>query len=143
MEIISKACDQKIFKKVALAVFKEKKLLQVRTKKQNHVFFTLGGKLEKGEEEIECLKREVLEEIGCKIDGASLKFLHEFEDVAHGKGGDLVKIRMYKGKLIGVPKPSSEIVEIGYFDTKSNKKHLSVIAQRTIFPWLKEHGYIN
>ncbi len=127
--------------KVALAVFKEKKILQVRTEKQNHVFFTLGGKLEKGETEIDCLKREVKEEVGCEV--SNLKFLHEFEDVAHGKNKALLNIRMYKGKLVGEPKPSSEIAEIGYFDSNSDKKHLSVIAQRTIFPWLKEHGYIN
>lgn len=129
--------------KVALAVFKDKKILQVRTSKQNQIFFTLGGKLEENESEIECLKREVKEETGCDLDESSLKFLITFQDVAHGKGGALVNIRVYEGKLIGSPKPSSEVVEIGYFDTHSDKKNLSTIAQRTIFPWLKDHGYIN
>ncbi len=131
-----------IIRKVALAVFKNEQLLQVRTGKHK-VFFTLGGKFEVGESDMDCLKREVLEEVGCKVDEASIKFLAEFEDVAHGKDEMLVNIRMYEGKLIGDPKPGREIVEIGYFDTKSNKKYLSVIAQRTIFPWLKIHGYIN
>ena len=133
----------KTIQKIALAVFKDKKMLLVRSAKQKEVFYTLGGKLEEGETEIECLKREVKEEIGCEVDKKSFKFLKEFEDVAHGKGGALVHIKMYEGKLIGSPKPSSEIVEIGYFDTNSDKKHLSEIAQRTIFPWLKKHGYIN
>jgi len=133
----------KTIQKIALAVFKDKKMLLVRSAKQKEVFYTLGGKLEEGETEIECLKREVKEEIGCEVDKKSFKFLKEFEDVAHGKGGALVHIKMYEGKLIGTPKPSSEIVEIGYFDTNSDKKHLSEIAQRTIFPWLKKHGYIN
>lgn len=132
----------KVIQKVALAVFKNKKLLQVRTHKQNHIFFTLGGKIKQGESEVECLKREVWEEVGCGLDELTIKFLHEFEDVAHGKGA-LVNIRMYEGELIGSPKPSSEVVEIGWFDTKSDKKYLSTIAQRTIFPWLKQHGYIS
>lgn len=132
----------KIIRKVALAVFKDKKILQVRTHKQNQIFFTLGGKIEEGESEIDCLRREVKEEVGCDLDESSLRFLTEFEDVAHGKDA-LVNIKMYEGKLIGEPKPASEIVEIGWFDTKSDKKHLSTIAQRTIFPWLKRHGYIN
>ena len=141
-----------IIRKVALAVFKNeinsrgertKKLLQVRTGKQKNVFYTLGGKIEEGESDIDCLKREVKEEIGCSLSESSIKFLAEFEDVAHGKGGDLVNIRMYEGRLIGSPKSSSEVVEIGYFDTTSDKKHLSLIAQRTIFPWLKEHGHID
>lgn len=128
---------------MALAVFKDKKLLQVRTHKQEHVFFTLGGKIEENESDAYCLKREVKEEVDCNIDESSLKFLTEFEDVAHGKDGDLVNIKMYEGKLIGNPKPSSEIVELGWFDSDSPKENLSVIAQRTIFPWLKKHGYIN
>lgn len=132
-----------IIRKVALAVFKNKKLLQVRTGKQKNVFYTLGGKIEEGESDIDCLKREVKEEIDCSLNESSIKFLATFQNVAHGKGGDLVNIRMYEGKLIGSPKPSSEIVEIGWFDSQSDKKHLSVIAQRTIFPWLKENGYIN
>lgn len=133
----------KIIKKVALAVFKDKKLLQVRTSKQEVVFYTLGGKVKEGESDLQCLKREVWEEVGCSLDEATLKFLHEFEDVAHGKDNTLVNIRLYEGKLVGKPKPQSEVVEIGWFDTKSDKEHLSEIAQRKIFPWLKEHGYIN
>lgn len=131
----------KTIKKVALAIFKDKKMLQVRSKNQKEVFFTLGGKPEAGESEIEALKREVMEEIGCEIDETTIKFLTEFEDVAHG--GGMVAIKVFAGKLIGEPKPSSEIAEIGWFDTNSDKKHITTIAARTIFPWLKRHGYIN
>lgn len=133
--------SMRVIFKVALAVFKDKKILQVRTKKQPEVFYTLGGKIEKGESDIDCIKREVKEELGCQVDETSLRFLKEFEDVAHD--GGILNVRLYEGKLIGKPKPSSEVVEIGYFDTSSDPKNLSVIAKRTIFPWLKEHGYIN
>lgn len=132
-----------MIQKIALAVFKDKKLLQVRSFKQKEVFFTLGGKLEEGESEMECLIREVKEEVGCEVDQSSLQYLTTFQDIAHDKVGEMVNIKVYTGKLIGTPKPASEIAEIGYFDTTSDKKHISVIAQRTIFPWLKEHGYIN
>lgn len=132
----------KVIYKVALAIFKDKKMLQVRTKKQTEVFYTLGGKIEKGESDIECIKREVKEELGCEIDEKSLKYLTTFEDVAHGKPG-MLNIKMYKGSLKGEPKPSSEIVEIGWFDTSSDPKNLSVIGKRTIFPWLKKSGYIS
>ncbi len=132
----------KVIYKVALAYFKDKKMLQVRTNKQDQVFYTLGGKYEEGESDLECLKREVKEEVGCEIDEASLKFLKEFEDEAHG-GQNMLHVRLYTGKLIGEPRSSSEIVEIGYFDTSSDSKNLSIIAKRTIFPWLKMHGYIN
>ena len=130
-------------KKVALAVFRDKKILLVRSKKQKEVFYTLGGKLEEGEDDVECLKREIKEEVGCEIDESSINYLTTFEDVAHGKEKTLLNIRLYEGKLKGNPKPSSEIAEIGYFDSNSDKKHLSEIAQRKIFPWLKKQGLIN
>ncbi len=131
----------KVIKKVALAYFRDGKMLQVRTNKQDNVFYTLGGKIEEGESDLECLKREVKEEIGCEIDESSLKFLKEFQDVAHA--GGILNVRLYEGKLIGEPKPLSEIVEIGYFDSNSDPDNLSVIAKRIIFPWLKNQGYIN
>lgn len=131
----------KVIQKVALAYFKNKKMLQVRTRKQQEVFYTLGGKIEAGENDYECLKREIKEEIGCEIEEGSLKFLKQFQDLAHG--GGILNVRLYEGKILGEPKPSSEIVEIGYFDTNSDPKKLSVIARRTIFPWLKKNRFIN
>lgn len=116
-------------------------MLQVRDNKQSSVFYTLGGKIETGESDWECLKREVKEEIGCEIEEKSIKFLKEFEDEAHG--GGILNVRLYEGIIIGEPKPSSEIVEIGYFDSNSDPKNLSAIAQKVIFPWLKKQGYIN
>lgn len=132
----------KVIRKVALACFKDKKILQVRTRKQQDVFYTLGGKIEEGESDIECIKREVREELGCEVDDKSLKYLNTFEDIAHGEQA-MLNVRLYEGKLKGEPTPSSEIVEIGWFDTKSDPEKLSVIAGRTIFPWLKKQGYIN
>lgn len=133
----------KIIKKIALAIFKDKKILLVRSHKQEKVFYTLGGKVEDRESDVECIKREVKEEIGCDIFEKSIRFLVEFEDIAHGKQDSILHIKLYEGKLIGEPKPLSEIAEIKYFDSQSDKKHLSEIAQRKIFPWLKIHGYIN
>lgn len=132
-----------IIKKVALAVFKDKKIMLVRSKNQANVFYTLGGKLEEGESDLDCLKREVREEVECEVDEDSINYLVTFEDIAHGKVETLLNIKLYEGMLKGDPKPSSEIAEINYFDSNSDKKHLSEIAQTKIFPWLKKHGYIN
>ncbi len=65
-----------IIRKVALAVFNNKKqLLQVRTDKQEKVFYTLGGKPDTEESDENALIREVNEEIGCDLDQSSIKFL--------------------------------------------------------------------
>ncbi len=68
----------KLIKKIGLAVFKGKKILQVRTNKQDKVFYALGGKIEEGESDLDCLNREVKEELGCEIEKSSIKFLYEF-----------------------------------------------------------------
>lgn len=130
-----------IIRKVALAVFKGKKILLVRSSIKDEVFYSLGGKIKEGESDSDCIKREVFEELNCGVDEKSLKFLQEFEGPAH-RGG-ILNVRLYEGKLIGKPKPSSEVFELGYFDLNSPKKHLSEIAQTQILPWLKENGYIN
>ena len=132
----------KIIKKIALVIFKDKKVLMVREYKEKEVFYSLGGKIKPGETDLDCLEREVGEEISCRIDPKTVNFLTEFEYKAHGKEDALLNIRIYTGRLIGEPKPSSEIVEIGYFDTKSDKKHLTEMAQRKIFPWLLKHQLI-
>lgn len=131
-----------IIRKVALAVFEDKKMLQVRTFKQPEVFYTLGGKPDPGESYKTALVREVKEEIGCKLIKSSIRFLKEFRGVANDKDA-ILKLRMYTGRIIGTPVATSEVEEIGYFNTLSKENNLSEIARNAIFPWLKEHGYIN
>jgi len=128
--------------KTALAVFKDKKMIMVRNDENDTVFYTLGGKIEEGESGIECLEREVQEEVGVKIQKGSVKFLKEFEAPAYGRENTLVNIKLYEGRLSDKPKPSSEIVEIDYFDTSVDKKHLTAISI-DMFSWLKTEGYIN
>jgi len=131
-----------IIYKTALAVFKDKKMIMVRTTKNDEVFYTLGGKIEKGESGVECLHREVKEEAGVEIIDGSLKFLHEFEAPAYGRENTLVNIKLYEGKLKNDPVPSSEVVEIKYFDSSVDKKHLTAITF-DMFNWLKDKSYIN
>ncbi len=131
-----------LIKKIALAFFIDKKIIMVRSKKQKEVFYMLGGKIEKGESDIDALVREVKEEINCDIDKSSIKFLKEFEDIAHGKENTFLNLKLYKANIIGQPIASSEIAEINFFDSNTDKKHISEIGQRQIFPWLKENNYI-
>lgn len=130
-----------IIHKTALAVIKDKKIIMVREGKNKDVFYMLGGTVEPGEADDESLIREVQEEAGVKIKVATLKYLNEFQDTAHGRENTLVNIKLYLGDLDGQPVPTSEIEEIQYFDSTVDKKHLTPISIQ-IFDWLKRRNYI-
>jgi 8-oxo-dGTP pyrophosphatase MutT (NUDIX family) len=133
----------RIIYKSALAVFKDKKVLMVRDFTRPDVFLTLGGTVEDGETDIDCLHREVKEEVGVGVKDGSLKFLEQFEAPAHGKSGARVNIRLFKGELAGEPVPSSEIVELQYFDSSIEDRYINgnLVAQQ-IFVWLQQNNYI-
>lgn len=134
----------RVIRKVALAYFKDKKLLMGRDNKNEEVFIMIGGKVEEGESDEQCLIREVKEELGVKVDKNSISFIKEFNGPAHGKDKSVtLNIRLYEADIIGEPHLTQEIVEIQYFDSKTDKKHLSEIGRTQIFPWLKENGYIS
>ncbi len=107
------------------------------------VFFFVGGGLEEGESDIDCLIREVKEEIACDVEVDSITFLAEFEDVAHGRENTIVQLPFYTARIIGEPKPSQEVDEIQYFDSSVDPQELSAIAINKVYPWLKANGYIN
>lgn len=132
--------DPLVIRKVSLAVFKEKKLLCVRSIGKE-VFYCLGGTVEADESDEEALRREIQEEVGCEL-GEKIKLLHTFEDWAHGRENTKVQIKLYQGELIGEVKPRSEIEEIDYLDSNTEQTKLSAIAINQMFPWLKENGYI-
>lgn len=130
-----------IIRKTALAVFKDGKMIMARPHKNEEVFLTLGGKIEAGESDTDCLHREVLEEAGSTIKDNSLIFLREFEAPAYGKENTLVNIRLYQGELVSSPVPSSEVAELRYFDSTVDKKHLTEITIE-MFAWLKKNDFI-
>ncbi len=132
----------KMVRKVALACFKDRKLMFVRSHKNENVFYNLGGKIEEGETDIDCLLREVKEEVNSSIDKNTIEFLHEFQTEAHGKENTMLNIRLYKGELLEEPKPSSEIAEIRYFDSKANEEQVTIMG-KIILDWLQKHNYID
>lgn len=127
--------------KVAWMTFRDGKVLLVRSADKD-VFYTLGGKREEGEDDVDALIREIGEEVGVDLLPESLDHLHTFTEQAHGQpDGVMVEIKAYSGEGVGEFAPSSEIAEIGWFDT-SDMERVSPTAQ-IVLAWLAEEGYVN
>lgn len=97
-------------------------------------FIMPGGLLEE-ENDVECLKNEIKEELDCGIDVDSLEFIGEYTDVAAGAPGKDVSIKLYSGKIIGTPKPSAEIKKLHWIGKKDAKNtRVSLIIRNKIIP---------
>ena len=92
-----------------------------------------GGKMEESSD-VECLKAEIKEELNCNIDIKSIKLIGEYTDAAATPGKD-VMIRLYQGKLIGIPQPSTEIGDLHWIGRKDiNNLKASPIIRNKIIP---------
>ncbi len=125
------------FNKIGLLVLNDDQTKFLVCEKDNFTsdFIMPGGQLEKNEDEVECLTREILEEMSVKIDQQNLKYIDEYTDVAAGDPTKDVSIKLYVGQVLGDPKPSSEIKKfhwIGKNDISNDR--VSAIIKNKIIP---------
>lgn len=121
---------QKVMK-YGLIILRDNKFLICR-KKDTELFILPGGKPEGNENAEQCIQREILEELNCKVDVKSLKYLGDFEDIAANEKNLIVQIRLYQGRIIGNPEPSSEIAELKWFGKDDEYEILSPILRNKI-----------
>jgi len=103
-----------------------------------------GGIREGEENHITNLIRETSEELGdqAKLVLSSLEYLGNFEDVAAGRSDAIVEIELYKAKIDGTLKASSEIAELVWFDPRTMHAQLSPIVKNKILPFLITRGLL-
>jgi 8-oxo-dGTP diphosphatase len=103
-----------------------------------------GGRMEPGETALQCLERELKEELG-EVTAISPQYLGTYHDLAHSDDPSIAKtleIELYMGDLQGDPKPCSEIVELVWFGKDSDENDLTPIFTRKILPDLKARGIV-
>ncbi|MEW6234863.1 MAG: NUDIX domain-containing protein [Candidatus Omnitrophota bacterium] len=134
------------YNKVALLTLRGDRLLLCRKDRLASNLILPGGCIEPGESAMECLARELREELGGAA-ASNLRFVGEYSDIAASENPGEVKtlhIRLYQGELQGVPAPSSEIVELVWFGPDSDFSQLTPIMihhilpdllRRKILPW--------
>jgi mutator protein MutT len=123
--------------KIGGIILKDRKFLVGKTKGK----FTMpGGKIESGETDVECLRRELMEEYGVVLD--TYEYFDTFEDEAASDPGMMIEMKVYIVKVKGDPKAQSEIEESRYIDSGTSGIAIGSIAKDFIMPKLVEKGLI-
>jgi 8-oxo-dGTP diphosphatase len=100
---------------VALAHLVDRKLLLVRSSNKDG-FYLPGGKPEPGESDHDALAREIREELGCRIDFSNLTYFTTTVAQAFAQpDGVMVHVKTFLGRLVGIPRPMSEVAEVRFF----------------------------
>ncbi len=100
-----------------------------------------GGQLDE-KDDIECIEREIEEELGCNVDKKSIKLVGDYQDAA-ATPGKTVRIKLYQGKLTGEPKPNSEIGALHWIGKDdSGNERVSQIIRNKIIPDLIKKGIL-
>lgn len=129
------------YNKIGLLAIRDGKILLCRKKQGTKLLILPGGCLEPGETALECLNREIGEELG-DVSVSDLTFLGTYTDVAATTGTQkkTVSIELYGGNLLGEPVASSEIAELIWFARNDDVETLSPSLRNKILPDLLAKG---
>lgn len=97
--------------KCAAAIVRDNALLLTR-KRGTTTFISPGGKPQPGEDNLDCLAREVREELDVAIQDPS--YLGMFRGVAAFEGIP-IEMHVYLADIVGEPRASAEIEEIVWY----------------------------
>ncbi|MFS3136480.1 NUDIX hydrolase [Gluconacetobacter sacchari] len=124
---------------VSAAIVRDGALLVVR-KRGTGSFMLPGGKAEPGESEAETLRRELHEELGCRLRPEGLGLLGHFEAPAANERGWVVRAAVYRGDLDGTPVVAAEIAEMLWLDVEGEEEppiRLAPLLNRHVLPALR------
>jgi len=133
--------NNQIIDKVALINISDKKVLVALSKLKSKLYLP-GGKRESNESDLECLKREIKEELNVEIKEDSVRYFGTFEAPADGKDeGVLVRMKCYFADYLGMLEAANEIDSFEWV-TYSDKHRASAVVN-LILDKLKELDIIN
>jgi 8-oxo-dGTP diphosphatase len=101
-----------VLRVIAAAVLERRGLLLVSKHAAPDVYYLPGGKPEPGEAALDCLERELNEELGVGLD--AVEPFTEVRAPAALEGVDMW-MTVFRARLTGEPKPCAEIAELRWW----------------------------
>jgi 8-oxo-dGTP diphosphatase len=101
-----------VLRVIAAAVLGSRGLLLVSKRAAPDVFYLPGGKPEPGEAPLECLRRELAEELGVAVEHAEP--FTEVRAPAALEGVDMW-MTVFRTRLVGAPVPGAEIAHLRWW----------------------------
>ena len=132
------------FDKVGLLALRDGKILLCRKKHTTSLLILPGGCREPGQSAIDCLSRELREELGDVMVRA-VKLVGIYTDRAAGPQTaqpKTVRIELYRAELIGEPVARSEIGELVWFGEGDDCFQLAPSIANKILPDLLARGIL-
>ena len=130
----------KVVTRVVAIIIQDHKLLL--EKGQGHdELWTPGGKIESHESELECLKRELADELNMELVSAS--FFKEYFSKHFYTNNLLTKDRVYLATVSGIPQPQNEIESVVWLtkeDLVSKKYQMVTNTEENLIPDLIQAG---
>jgi 8-oxo-dGTP diphosphatase len=127
--------------KVGLLTIRNQRVLLCRKKRGTQLLILPGGKRETGESSLECLARELREELG-DVAAVSPELVGVYTHQAAGEPEKQVRIELYAAGLTGEAGPQSEIAELIWFGAGDDWTLLAPSLAETIFPDLRSRVMI-
>lgn len=121
--------------RIAALIIKDKKLLII-TGYDESIWWTPGGKADKGEDHIEALKRELKEELGVKMEDAKK---HDEKVVFNSIAQKPQQVYFYLVEFSGEITPAAEITKFHWLsadEVGSDKYKLSDVMTGYVIPKL-------
>jgi 8-oxo-dGTP diphosphatase len=127
--------------KVGLLTIRDGRVLLCRKKRGTSLLILPGGKREEGETSLECLARELREELG-DVTAVSPELIDVYLYAAAGEKGKMVRVELYRAELAGEPQARSEIGELAWFGPGDDQAMLAPSLTFLIFPDLIARGIL-
>jgi len=127
--------------RIAALIIQNKKLLLVKGSDEYKEFWAPGGKLEQGETELECLKRELAEELSAKLINA--EFFAEYLGKSPYEKDTLTRSRAYLATISGELIPGKEIKRFVWMSKEEyleRKYEITATTRGKIIPDLIKKG---